>query len=209
MSPRWLVFALAPALLTACTFRAPQYDTVRGLVGALASRDEPLLMAEPESAWVYRLNGLEALFYAFEDEQGFGFVSASGAILRFDGFDLVSGVRLPNAVRAFTVSKEPGGRRVHDIDGFARYEMDCAAPPLEGLIRETVCEYVSPVDGLPRRVVHRLETDESGLARRMQLTLVPDADPLVMERLRDRVDEATFEALSGRIAPSPQGGMLR
>ncbi|MEE4301565.1 MAG: hypothetical protein V2J24_19150 [Pseudomonadales bacterium] len=200
-SSRLLAMTLGALLLTACSFRAPQYDAARGLVRALLDREPPQLAADPESAWVYRLNGFEAVFYAFEDEQGLGFVSEEGARLRFDGFDLGRGSRLPNAVRGFTVRKEPDGRRIHDVDGFARYEMVCGAPLATEAGWETRCDYASPADGLPRRIVHRLQTNEAGLARRIELTLVPGAEPLVLERLQDLMDEASFRSLSARVVP--------
>ena len=199
----WTVIWLTLVGTAGCVFSAPQYDAARASLAALFPGDLLQYPYDPQGAWVYQLNGLEAIVFPDGGASGVRFVSSAGARLRFAGFGLESGSGLPNGVRSFKVLEGPGGARVHDVEGVGRFEMLCSpAIVSESNTILTSCEYRWPETGKTYDVQHRVVLDAAGLARRIEFELVPNAGPFVLERLIDRVDAQTMATLRSRFLES-------
>lgn len=160
-----------------------QLDFARGFVGALTIEEAPLL-TEPQFAWVYELNDLQALVYAVQEQDRVVFLGPStGMRLEFDGLRIVSGERLPNGIQRFEIRTAPDGATVHDIEGVGRFELSCdTAERIEAqtLIR---CRHRDSERSTERYALQRLVFDARDNLVLIETTLVPGSVPLRLERV--------------------------
>ncbi len=176
--------------LVGCTFDSTQVDMVKGAAGsarrALAAADET--QPDPRFAWLLRFNDLETIVYAVAVPDGIVFVNGEGVRIAFDGWDVVGGDGLPQAIGRFRVEKHENGRRVYDIGGAGVFEVICDEPKAIDNDWRTDCVWEEGPESsdVIVRMTHWLMNDADGQIDRLEAQIVPGADPLVLERQRVR-----------------------
>ncbi|MEE4383182.1 MAG: hypothetical protein V2J02_14370 [Pseudomonadales bacterium] len=174
---RPLLLALAVAVLaTGCSFHSGQLEAARR---ALA-RSEGGVDALAAHAWRASFLELQTRLYAVDAEDGIVFADRFGTRLGFDGWDLVAGGGLPNAIRGFRVRREGDGLRVHEVDGLGSFAVICDDPQRTAWGWRTRCRHETEAAVIP--MVHRLVLDAGDRIVRIEATILPGAAPLVLER---------------------------
>jgi hypothetical protein len=160
--------------LGGCTLRSSQYDALK----ASFEREDPDPLGD--YAWQLTFNELQTRVYAVTVEDGVIFADSNDVRLAFDGWDLVGASGLPNAIRGFRVEKGADRVRVHEVAGLGTFEVICDDPVRAGFGWRTDC--FTEVGDTVIPMIHRLVNDLRGGIVRIEASIVPGAEPVVLER---------------------------
>lgn len=177
-APRLLALGLA-LLLAGCSFHSGQLEAARRVLDRPGEGVDPLA----SHAWRASFLELQTRLYAVDAEDGIVFADRFGTRLGFDGWDLVAGAGLPNAIRGFRVRREGDGLRVHEVDGLGSFAVICDDPQRTVWGWRTRCRHEAGDAVIP--MVHRLVVDAGDRIVRIEATILPGAAPLVLERETD------------------------
>jgi hypothetical protein len=166
-------------LFAGCSFHAGQLEAARRAFDHSGGGVDPLAV----HGWRASFLELETRVYAVDAEDGIVFADRSGTRLGFDGWDLVAGAGLPNAIRGFRVRREDDGRRTHEVDGLGSFAVICDDPQRTAWGWRTRCRHEAGDAVVP--MVHRLVVDAADRIVRIEATILPGAAPLVLERETD------------------------
>jgi hypothetical protein len=192
---RTQLLAVGLAFLAAgCSFHSGQLEAARRAFDRPGGGIDPLA----DHAWRASFLELQTRLYAVDADDGIVFADRHGTRLGFDGWDLVAGAGLPNAVRGFRVRRDGDGRRIHEVDGLGSFAVICDDPQRTAWGWRTRCRHEAGDAVIP--MVHRLVIDAGGRIVRIEATIVPGAAPLVLERETDGAAARTrTNAGSGRL----------
>lgn len=192
-APQWLALALV-VLVAGCSFHSGQLEAARRAFDRSGGGADPLAT----HAWRASFLELQTRLYAVEAEDGIVFADRFGTRLGFDGWDLVAGAGLPNAIRGFRVRREDDGRRIHEVDGLGSFAVICDDPQRTAWGWRTRCRHEAGDALIP--MVHRLVVDAGERIVRIEATILPGAAPLVLER--------ATEGAAARTRAGPDSGRL-
>jgi hypothetical protein len=170
------VLLLLVLAATGCSFHSGQLDAARRILARPADGAAGL----EAYAWRATFLELQTRLFAVRAEDGILFADRNGTRLGFDGRDLVTATGLPNAIRGFRVRHESDGRRLHEVDGLGSFAVICDDPQRTAWGWRTRCRHEAADAVIP--MVHRLVVDAGDRIVRIEASIVPGAEPLVLER---------------------------